>query len=438
MRHCSAMRILLPLILAAPALAAPAFAAPADLDQRVERVLRASPIIDGHNDLPWEIRENYDSWRQPLDLNADTSRLPHPLQTDLPRARRGHLGAQFWSVWIPGTLRGPEAVQTTLEQIDIVHRMVARYPAQMEMASTAADIRRIERAGRIASLIGVEGGHQIGNSPAALRTFYALGVRYMTLSHSSNNDFVDSATDDPVHHGLTPFGRAIVHEMNRLGMMIDLSHVSADVMRQAIGLSRAPVIFSHSSARGLVDHPRNVPDDVLRLLPANGGVVMVNFYPGFTAEPVRQRAADRAAEEARLKAYYTGQPERRAEALAAWDAAHPLPQATIGTIADHIEHVRQVAGVDHVGIGSDYDGISGTHPEGMEGVDTYPALFRELARRGWSDADLAKLSGGNLLRAMEGAERAAAAMRGEPPMNATIQQLDGPATAAGTVAGGDR
>lgn len=429
------MRILLPLLLAAPALAAPVLAAPADLDQRVERVLRASPVIDGHNDLPWEIRENYDSWRQPLDLNADTSRLPHPLQTDLPRARRGHLGAQFWSVWIPGTMRGPEAVQTTIEQIDIVHRMVARYPAQMEMASTVADIRRIERAGRIASLIGVEGGHQIGNSPAALRAFYALGVRYMTLSHSLNNDFVDSATDDPVHHGLTPFGRAIVHEMNRLGMMIDLSHVSAEVMRQAISLSRAPVIFSHSSARGLVDHPRNVPDDVLRLLPANGGVVMVNFYPAFTAEPVRQRAADRAAEEARLKAYYAGQPERRAEALAAWDAAHPLPQATIGTIADHVEHIRQVAGVDHVGIGSDYDGISGTHPEGMEGVDAYPALFRELARRGWSDADLAKLSGGNLLRAMEGAERAAAAMRAEPPMNATIQQLDGPGAEAGTAAG---
>jgi len=431
------MRII-PLLLAVPALAAPAFAAPADLDQRVERVLRASPIIDGHNDLPWEIRENYDSWRQPLDLNADTSRLTHPLQTDLPRLRRGHVGAQFWSVWIPGTLRGPEAVQTTLEQIDIVHRMVAAYPDQMEMASTAADIRRIERSGRIAALIGVEGGHQIGNSPAALRTFYALGARYMTLSHSTNNDFVDSATDDPVHHGLTPFGRAIVHEMNRLGMLIDISHVSAETMRQAIQASRAPVIFSHSSSRALVDHPRNVPDDVLRLLPANGGVVMVNFYPGFTSEPVRQRAADRAAEEARLKAYYTGQPERRTEALAAWDAAHPLPQATIGTIADHIDHIRQIAGVDHVGIGSDYDGISGTHPEGMEGVDSYPALFRELARRGWSDADLAKLSGENLLRALERAEQVAASMRAEPPMNATIQQLDGAPAAAGAGAGGDR
>ena len=417
-------------LLAVLALAAPARADPPDaIAQRVERVLSATPIIDGHNDLPWEIREGYDSWRRPLDLASDTSRLPHPLQTDLPRLRRGHVGAQFWSVWIPGTLRGPEAVQTTIEQIDIVRRMVARYPDQLELASTAADIRRIERAGRIASLIGVEGGHQIGNSPAALRTFYALGARYMTLSHSSNNDFADSATDDPVHHGLTPFGRAIVHEMNRLGMMIDISHVSAETMRQAIATSRAPVIFSHSSTRALVDHPRDVPDDVLRLLPANGGVVMVNFYPGFISEPVRRRAADRAAEEARLKAYYTGQPERRTEALAAWDAAHPVPPATVADVADHVDHVRQVAGVDHVGIGSDFDGINGTHPEGMEGVDSYPVLFRELARRGWSDEDLAKLAGGNLLRAMERVEQVAAAMRAEPPMIATIEALDGPAAA---------
>jgi membrane dipeptidase len=420
MNHYPRLSFLLPLILAAPALAVPA-----DVDQRVERVLSATPIIDGHNDLPWEIRENYDSWRRPLDLNADTSRLPHPLQTDLPRLRRGHVGAQFWSVWIPGTLRGPEAVQVTLEQIDIVHRMVAAYPDQLEIASTAADIRRIERAGRIASLIGVEGGHQIGNSPAALRTFYALGARYMTLSHSTNNDFADSATDDPVHHGLTPFGRAIVHEMNRLGMMIDISHVSAETMRQAIAVSRAPVIFSHSSTRALVDHPRNVPDDVLRLLPANGGVVMVNFYPGFISEPVRRRAAERAAEEARLKAYYTGQPERRTAALATWDAAHPLPQAAVGIVADHVEQVRRIAGIDHVGIGSDFDGIGGTHPEDMEGVDSYPLLFRELARRGWSDEELAKLSGGNLLRAMERAEQVAASMRAEPAMNDTIQGLDG-------------
>ena len=410
------MKISRPLLfmtaLAWPALAA----AQPSIEQRVERVLNATPIIDGHNDLPWEIREHYRSWQDPLDLNADTSRLEHPLQTDLPRLRRGHVGAQFWSVWIPTTMHGSEAVQVTLEQIDIVHRMVARYPQQLELATTAADIRRIERAGRIASLIGVEGGHQIGSSPAALRAFYALGVRYMTLTHSSNNDLADSATDDPVFHGLSPFGRAIVHEMNRLGMIVDLSHVSAETMRQALSITRAPVIFSHSSARAIVDHPRDVPDDVLRLLPANGGVVMVNFYPGFTSEAYRHRAADRSAEEARLKALYPGDPARRTTMLAAWEAAHPEPQATISDIADHVDHVRQIAGVDHVGIGSDFDGIDGTHPEGLEGVDRYPALFQELARRGWTDADLAKLAGGNLLRAMERVEQVAATMRTEAPL----------------------
>ena len=404
-----------------------AAAAPAnDIYRRVERVLSQTPVIDGHNDLPWEIRQGYDNWRKPLDLDADTSKLPHPLQTDLPRMKKGHVGAQFWSVWIPGSLTGPAAIQTTLEEIDIVHRMVARYPSRLELASTAADIRRIEKAGKIASLIGVEGGHQIGNSPAALRLFYDLGARYMTLSHTENNDFADSATDDPIHHGLTPFGKAIVHEMNRLGMMIDLAHVSPDVMRQAIAASRAPVIFSHSSARTLVDHPRNVPDDVLRLLPANGGIVMVNFYPGYICEPCRHRVADRAAEDARLKALDPGQPERRKVALDAWDAAHPQPAASVSDLADHVEHIRKIAGIDHIGIGSDYDGMFGAHPEGMDGVDSYPTLFRELARRGWSDADLAKLAGGNLLRVMEQVEQVAASMHGEPPLIATIGQLDAP------------
>ncbi|HEX5182228.1 MAG TPA: dipeptidase [Allosphingosinicella sp.] len=398
--------------------------APGDVDARVERVLSATPVIDGHNDLPWEIREGYDNWRKPLDLDADTSKLAHPLQTDLPRMKKGHVGAQFWSVWIPTSLKGPSAIQTTLEQIDIVHRMVARYPDQLELASTSADIRRIEKEGKIASLIGVEGGHQIGNSPAALRMFYALGARYMTLSHGENNDFADSATDDPVHHGLTPFGKAIVHEMNRLGMMVDLSHVSPEVMRQALAETKAPVIFSHSSARALRDHPRDVPDDVLRLVTANGGVVMANFYPGFISEAYGHRAADRAAEETRLKTLYPGQPERRKTALDAWDAAHPEPAVTIAEVADHIDHIRQIAGVDHVGIGSDFDGIDGTHPEGLDGVDKYPALFRELARRGWSDADLAKLAGGNLLRAMERAEQVAASMRGERPLIATIDAVD--------------
>lgn len=407
-----------------------AAAAPAqDAGERVRRVLRQTPVIDGHNDLPWEIRDRYDFWRKPLDLDADTSRLEARLQTDLPRMRQGGVGAQFWSVWIPNERKGDEAIRVTLEQIDIVHRMVARYPARLEMASTAADIRRIEKAGRIASLIGIEGGHQIGNSPAALRQFHTLGARYMTLTHSKNNDWADSATDDPVHDGLTPFGKAVVREMNRLGMIVDLSHVSPKTMHDALAASRAPVIFSHSNARALMDHARNVPDDVLRRITANGGVVMVNFYPGFISPAYRKRMAERSAEEARLANLYSGQPERRKAELAAWDSAHPAVEATLAEVADHIEHVVKLAGVDHVGIGSDFDGIDGSAPRGLEGVETYPALLAELARRGWSDSDLARLAGRNLLRAMERVEQVAAEMRGEPPLTATIEQMDSKAPA---------
>ena len=414
----------LPLLLAGVLLST-GVAAPAQTpEQRVERVLAKTPVIDGHNDLPWEIRDAYDFWRKPLDLDADTSRLEARLQTDLPRMRKGGVGGQFWSVWIPADLKGDEAIRVTLEQIDIVHRMVERYPNRLEMASTAADIRRIQKAGRIASLIGVEGGHQIGNSPAALRQFHALGARYMTLTHSKNNDWADSATDDPAHDGLTPFGKAIVREMNRLGMMVDLSHVSPRTMHDALTATSAPVIFSHSNARALMDHARNVPDDVLKRLPANGGVVMVNFFPGFLSDAYRRRAAERDAEDARLKNLYSGQPERRAAALAAWDSANPAIEVPLGVVADHIEHVRRVAGIDHVGIGSDFDGISGTSPKGLEGVETYPALLAELARRGWSAADLAKLAGGNLLRAMERAEQVAAGMKSEPALIATIEAMD--------------
>ncbi|HEX8064266.1 MAG TPA: dipeptidase, partial [Allosphingosinicella sp.] len=371
----------LPILLAAALIAAPAAAKPRGdtAEQRVERVLAATPVIDGHNDLPWEIRDAYDFWRKPLDLEGDTSRIEPRLQTDLPRMRKGGMGAQFWSVWIPAELKGDEAIRVTLEQIDIVHRMVERYPGRLEMASTAADIRRIEKAGKIASLIGVEGGHQIGNSPAALRQFHALGARYMTLTHSKNNDWADSATDDPAHDGLTPFGKAIVREMNRLGMIVDLSHVSPKTMHDALTVTRAPVIFSHSSARALMDHARNVPDDVLKRLPPNGGVVMVNFFPGFLSTAYRERAAARDAEDARLKNLYSGQPERRKAALDAWDSGHPEVEVPLTVVADHIEHVRRIAGVNHVGIGSDFDGISGTAPKGLEGVETYPALLAELA-----------------------------------------------------------
>jgi len=325
------------------------------------------------------------------------------------------VGGQFWSVWIPVQIQGPEAVQTTIEQIDLVKRMAARYPADLEMAYTAADVQRIHRAGKIASMIGIEGGHQINGSLAVLRQMYDLGARYMTLTHVTNTAWADAATDAPAHHGLTPFGEEVVREMNRLGMLVDLSHVSPDTMRAALAVSAAPIIFSHSSARALVDHPRNVPDDVLRLVSRNGGVVMVNFFPAYVSEPRNQWEADRAAEQARYSSppyggLYIGQPERAAAALAGWDQAHPRPVTTLAEVADHVEHVARVAGVDHVGLGSDFDGIP-DGPVGLEAVDRYPALLAELMRRGWSDADIAKLAGQNVLRVMAGAEQVAARLR---------------------------
>ncbi|HEX3913455.1 MAG TPA: dipeptidase [Steroidobacteraceae bacterium] len=385
-----------------------------DYQHRVEQVLSRTPLIDGHNDLPWEIRERYKSDFSLIDLASDTRNLAveagqAPLMTDIPRLRAGQVGGQFWSVWVPVTSRGPEAVQMTLEQMDLVKRMAAQYPADFAMAYTAADIRRIHKNHKVACLIGIEGGHQINDSLAVLRQMYDAGARYMTLTHSSNTSWADSATDTPVHHGLTPFGVEIVHEMNRLGMLVDLSHVSADTMKAALAASRAPVIFSHSSARALDDHPRNVPDEVLHALAANGGVVMVNFAPPYVSSARNHWDADRAAERARYDSppfagLYIGQPERAKAALAAWDAQHPRPVTTLAQVADHIEHIRQVAGIDHVGLGSDFDGIPDA-PVGLEGVDRYPALLQELMRRGWSDADIAKVAGENLLRTMAAAEQ---------------------------------
>lgn len=421
-------RILACLIVALPCIAVAA-APPAnnkDLSARVERVLTATPVIDGHNDLPWEIRAEFGNVGN-LDLTADTSNLRSTtsdkavhLMTDIPRLRQGHLGAQFWSVWIPTTTTGPQAVQTTLEQIDIVHTLAAKYPATFEMAYTADDIERIEKAGRIASLVGIEGGHQINNSLQVLRQMYALGARYMTLTHSQNTDWADSATDKPVHHGLTPFGREVVREMNRLGMLVDLSHVSPDTMKAALATTRAPVMFSHSSARALDDHPRDVPDDVLRLVKQNHGVVMVNFYPPFISEAVARWSADRAGAAARFDTLYVGQPDRAKAALDKWTGEHPQPRATLAMVADHIEHIRKIAGVESVGIGSDFDGIDST-PVGLNGVDKYPALFAELAHRGWSDDELADLAGRNLLRVLHRAEQVAKQLQAEAgPSHATI------------------
>jgi len=391
-----------------------------DYQHRLEQVLQQTPLIDGHNDLPWEIRDRFKSDVAAVDLKSDTRRFPvdadqTPLMTDLPRLRLGMVGAQFWSVWIPVNVPGFEAVQMTLEQIDLVKRMAAQYPKDFEMAYTAADIRRVHKAHKIASLIGIEGGHQINNSLAVLRQMYDAGARYMTLTHSTNTAWADSATDAPAHKGLTPFGVEVVKEMNRIGMLVDLSHVSPESMRAALAASEAPVIFSHSSARSLDDHPRNVPDDILRLVAANGGVVMVNFAPGYVSEERNHWQADRAAEVTRFNSppfagLYIGQPERAKAALADWDAKHPRPVTTLAQVADHIEHIRKVAGVDHLGLGSDFDGIPDA-PVGLEGVDKYPKLLEELMRRGWSDADIAKLAGENLLRAMAAAEKVSARLR---------------------------
>jgi len=418
--------------------AAPAADPDAARRARLGRILEATPLIDGHNDLPWELRERTHGQLRSIDLGADTAHLAPPadsaaLMTDIPRLKAGRVGAQFWSVWIPAGTPGYEAVQTTLEQIDIVKRFTALHPRELEMAYSAADVRRIHGDHRIASLIGIEGGHQINNSLAVLRQMYDLGARYMTLTHTLTTGWADSATDVPQHKGLTPFGIAVVHEMNRLGMLVDLSHVSPDTMRVALKESLAPVIFSHSSARSLDDHPRNVPDDVLHSVAANGGVVMVNFATDYVSEEVRRWAADRDAEQARYNSppfggLYIGQPERAKAALAAWDTAHPAPHATLAQVADHADHIRAVAGIDHVGLGSDFDGIP-AGPDGLDGVDKFPALLVELMRRGWSDADIEKIAGGNMLRVMAEAEKVAARLRAtQDPAEAVFTPL--PAGAA--------
>ncbi len=401
-----------------------------DYQQRVEHILLQTPLIDGHNDLPWELRERFHGDFAAVDLAADTSHLPladdqAALMTDIPRLRAGLVGAQFWSVWIPVTESGFEAVQTTLEQIDLVKRMAARYPADFAMAYTAQDIRRIHKAHKIACLVGIEGGHQINNSLAVLRQMYDAGARYMTLTHSNNTAWADSATDTPAHHGLTPFGIEVVKEMNRLGMLVDLSHVSADTMRAALAASKAPVMFSHSSARAVDNHPRNVSDDVLRALAVNGGVVMVNFAPPYVSEARNHWEADHAAERTRFSSppfggLYIGQPDLAKAALIAWEAQHPRPVTTLSQVADHIEHIRSVAGIDHVGLGSDFDGIPDA-PVGLDGVDKYPALLEELMRRGWTDSDIAKLAGENVLRVMAAAESVSLKLRQSPASIATLE-----------------
>jgi membrane dipeptidase len=401
---------------------------------RAERVLRTTPLVDGHNDLPWAIRE---SKTAPGDVAAYDLRRTTPGHTDFARMRQGMLGAQFWSVYIPGevgdatyapngeVVSAPGYARVQLEEIDIARRMIARYPDRLTPALRAADVAPAFRAGRVASFMGMEGGHAIENSLGTLRAFYDLGARYMTLTHNVTLDWADAALDSARHGGLTPFGEEVVREMNRLGMVVDLSHVSPGTMGDALRVTAAPVIFSHSSARALADHPRNVPDSILRLLPKNGGVVMVTFVPGFVAPPVV--AYEREATEAirAIRARYGADTAAGGAAARAWQSAHPRPRATLAQVADHIEHVRRVAGVNHVGIGSDFDGVSEL-PVGLEDVSKYPALIAELARRGWSDADLRKVAGENVLRALRQAEQVAARLQRERgPSTKTIAELDG-------------
>jgi len=389
------------------------------------QVLREVPLIDGHNDAPWAIRSLVHNRLGDFDFN-DTSGLDNPMQTDIHRLRAGGVGGIFWSVWVPTESSGPEAVTAVIEQIDLVHRLTQKYPEDLAIALTASDVRRIHASGRIASLIGAEGGHCLGDSLAVLRQIYALGVRYLTLTHWDSTAWADAATDTPQLDGLSDFGRAVVREMNRLGMMVDLSHVSADAMNDAIDVTRAPVVFSHSNARALNPHPRNVPDEVLRRVTDNGGVVMVNFGNFFISADVVSRVAAGKAEKARLETVFPGEPAAVTAAMDQWYTDHPMPEVTVEDLADHIDHIRSVAGIDHVGLGSDYDGVSSL-PVGMEDVSGYPLLLAELLRRGYSREDVAKVAGLNVLRVMSEVERVAAELqRTLVPNDLLLVDLDGP------------
>jgi membrane dipeptidase len=375
---------------------------------RVRDILRRVPLIDGHNDFPWQARVAADSGGAELYIGRDTAALPEPLQTDLARLRTGMVGGQFWSVWVPTEPPEAQSVVTVLEQIDLVHRLIERHPQALALALTAEDIERIHASGRIACLIGVEGGHCIAGSLPVLRRLYAAGARYLTLTHNDNTEWADSATDEAAHEGLTPFGRQVIAELNRLGMLVDLSHTSVQTMSDGLDASLAPVIFSHSSCRALCPHVRNVPDDILRRLPDNGGLLMVTFVSPFVSPEVLAWTAEREAEKGRGQVRLPGQTRAIAEKMAAWLEANPPPQATIAQVADHIEHAIAVAGVSHVGIGSDFDGM-GRPPLGLEDVSRFPWLLALLLERGYSEQDVAAIAGGNLLRVMR--ETAAVAAR---------------------------
>jgi membrane dipeptidase len=392
---------------------------------RASALLQRVPLIDGHNDLAWALRQHFGSAPESASLSAAVPGL----HTDLPRLRRGRVGAQFWSVYVPGTLAGDAAVAATLEQIDLAGRLIRHYSDDLELALTADDVERIFASGKIASLLGAEGGHSIASSLGVLRMLYTLGVRYLTLTHNHNVPWADAATDEPACGGLTPFGAEVVREMQRLGMLVDLSHVSPDTARATLRIAEAPVMFSHSSARALCDHPRNVPDDVLTDLAANGGICMVTFVPDFVSPASRAWDLELAAEMERQGVDYKDLAARTRvrDELA---ARRRPPAARLAEVADHIEHVRAVAGLSHVGVGGDYDGTE-RQPEGLEDVSCYPALIAELMGRGWSEHDCELLAGGNVLRVLREVECAArklSSVRG--PSTARIEELDVPAAAS--------
>ena len=417
----------LALILSVSALA-PAFAAPARSPEQVaEAALKAAPVWDGHNDVPEQLRDRTGDLLEGFDFN-DTRGTARDgkvaMQTDLARLKQGRVGAQFWSVYVDYKLSEPEAVRQTIEQIDTIKRLVARYPGELVLATNATEVERAMKAGKIASLIGMEGGGSIGGSLAVLRQMYALGARYLTLAHYKTTAWADSSNDVARNGGLSDFGKQVVREMQRLGMLVDLSHCSEDTMNDALDVAGAPVVFTHSNARAIDGHPRNVPDAVLDRLKANGGMVMVTAVLNFVSEDYRVWAADRAGEEARLKSVHTGFADRVAPALAAWTKEHPAPPVSGSQIADHIDHIVKRIGIDHVGVGGDFDGTDET-PKGFEDVSAYPNLFAELARRGYSQADLEKISSRNMLRVLRAAEGYAAAHRSDPPIETKAVTVGG-------------
>ena len=408
------------LLLAAATLALAAPLAAETPEETAAAALEAAPVWDGHNDVPIQLRGRWNNVIGDFDFEDTTHTGPEhsegrTMHTDLKRLREGKVGAQFWSVYVTADLPEPEAVQAVIEQIDVTKRLVAKYPDELALALTADDVEKALKRGKIASLIGMEGGHSIGSSLGVLRQTYDLGARYMTLTHSKNTPWADSATDAPKHDGLTDFGKDLVREMNRIGMLVDLSHVSEKTMMDALDVAQAPVIFSHSGARAINGHARNVPDTVLARLPENGGIVMVVALPGFLNEGARQWFGNRQTEKARLEALWQGQPDAVSAGLAVWDEANPLPEASIGDMADHIDHIRKIAGIDHIGIGGDYDGMP-SGPVGMEDVSGYPLLFVELARRGYSRADLEKISSRNMMRVLRGAEAYKKSVAESPPI----------------------